>query len=95
MATVTFSPFIQQHISCQTGEAFGNTVREVMEAYFEKHANIRGCILDERGVIRPRLSLFVDGVIATDRVSLSEPVHACAQIFICEVPLDTEYEDLH
>jgi hypothetical protein len=93
MATITFSPFIQQHISCPAGEAFGQTVQEVLDAYFDKYPWIRGCILDNKGLLRPRLLLSVDGVIVTDRTGLSEPVHVRAKLHIREVLLDAEYED--
>jgi hypothetical protein len=94
MATVIFAPFIQQHVSCPPMEVFGNTMREILEGYFEKHRRVREYILDERGCLRPRLALYVDGVIATDRRELSEPVHARAQVHICPMPADTEYESL-
>ena len=94
MATVTFSPFIQQLVSCPTGEAFGNKVREVLDAYFEKHQHARGCLLDEQGSLRPRLWISVDGVMVTDRIGLSDPVHAWASVYTCQAPLDTEYAEL-
>jgi hypothetical protein len=94
MATVTFTPFIQQHVSCPPLEVLGNTARDVLQAYFEKHRHVRGYILDDHGCLRPRLSLYVDGVMATDRTGLSNPVHAHAQVHIGHVPLDTEYETL-
>ena len=82
MATVVFTPFIQQHVSCPPLEVFGNTVREVLEAYFEKHRSVRRYILDDQGCVRPRLSLYVDDVIAVDRIDPTSPVHARAQVFI-------------
>jgi hypothetical protein len=94
MATVVFTPFIQRHVSCPPLEVFGNTVREVLEAYFEKYRSVRRYILDDEGCLRPRLSLYVDDVIAADRIDLTDPVHARAQVFIFHAPLDTEYENL-
>jgi hypothetical protein len=94
MATVMFTTFIQQHVSCPPMEVFGNTVRDVLEAYSERHRRARGYILDERGRRRPRLCLYVDGAIATDRTGQSEPVHAHAHIHICQMPVDTEYEEM-
>jgi sulfur-carrier protein len=94
MALVIFSPFIQQHVPCPPLEVFGNTVGEVLAAYFDKHRHARGYILDEQGCLRPRLSLFVDGVIAADRIGLGDPVHAHAKVHVQQMPLNTEYEDL-
>jgi hypothetical protein len=94
MATVTFTSFIQHHTGCRAREAFGNTVREVLEAYFETHRRARGYLLDDQGGLRPRLMLYVDGVPVTDRLGLSDPVHARASVFVQHLPLDAEYEDL-
>jgi hypothetical protein len=94
MATVIFPPLIQQHITCPPMEVFGNTVREVLEAYFEKHGRARGYILDDQGRLRPRLALYVDGVAVDDRAGLSDPVHARAKVHVLPMPLDTEYESL-
>jgi hypothetical protein len=94
MATVIFTPFIQHYVPCPSAEVFGNTVREVLEAYFETHRRVRGSILDDRGRLRPRLSVAVDGVIVGDRTALSDPVHADAKVLVLHLPLDTEYENL-
>jgi hypothetical protein len=94
MATVTFTPFIQHYISCPATEVFGNTVREVLEAYFAQHWRVRGYILDDQGCLRPRLSLYVDGALVEDRIGLSDPVHARANVQVFHMPLDIEYEGL-
>jgi sulfur-carrier protein len=94
MATVTFTSFIQHYASCTPQEVFGNTVREVLEAYFQTHRQARGYLLDDRGGLRPRLVLYVDGVPVTDRVGLTDPVHARARVFVQHLPLDVEYEEL-
>jgi hypothetical protein len=95
MATISFSAFIQGLLSCPTGEAHGNTVREVLDEYFEKQPRVRQHILDDQGCLRSRLSLSVDGDYVTDRAGLEEPVHARAFVYICQMPLDPEYEALH
>jgi hypothetical protein len=94
MATVTFTPFIQSYAPCPSQEAFGNTVREVLEVYFETQPLARGYLLDDQGRLRPRLMLYVDGVPLDDRVGLSDPVHARARVFVQQMPLDDEYEGL-
>jgi hypothetical protein len=65
-----------------------------LDAYFETHRRARGYLLDDQGGIRPRLVLYVDGVPVTDRVGLSDPVHARARVFVQHLPLDAEYEEL-
>lgn len=92
MATVVFAPFIQHFVKCPPMEAHGNSVREVLDAYFEACRHARGYILDEHGNLRPRLAIFVDGAVVEDRVGLTDPVHLHAQVFVQAMPLDTEYE---
>jgi hypothetical protein len=94
MATVIFTPFIQHYVPCPSGEVFGNTVREVLEAYFETHRRARGYILDDRGCLRPRLWVSVDGVVVADRAGLSDPVHDHAKVHVLHAPPDPENETL-
>jgi hypothetical protein len=86
MATVSFTPEILAHVSCPSRAVFGHTVKEVLDAYFESNRPARGYILDERGCLRPRLAVFVDGVIAEDRNSLGDPVHLHANVFVFALP---------
>jgi hypothetical protein len=94
MATINFAPSIQAYFPCPPLEVFGNTVHEVLEAYFEKHPHVRGYILDDQGRPRPRLALYVDGAAVCDRTGLSDPVHSRAKVRIAPMPLDPEYEEL-
>ena len=82
MATLTFSPLIERYISCPPFTISGDSIKEVLDAYFVKHRRVRDYILDESGRLRPKLAIFINGVLAQDRIRLSDPVHANAQIFV-------------
>jgi hypothetical protein len=82
MATVVFSSEIQQQLLCPPRTVFGQTVKEVLENYFEGNHGALSNFLDERGCLRPRLAVFVDGEPAQDRLRLSDPVHLQAKVFI-------------
>jgi sulfur-carrier protein len=94
MAKVVFSSFIQHYVNCPPMEACGSSVREVLDAYFQEHPQVRSYILDERDYIRPRLAVLVDNVPIEDRVGLSDPVHLSAQVFVLTLQIDDEYETL-
>jgi hypothetical protein len=94
MATVVFSAFIRHYVECPPRVAFGNTVREVLDEYFREFQRARRYILDDQECLRPRLAVFVDGAVATDRVGLSDPVHLLARVYVQQTPADTEYENL-
>lgn len=82
MATLTFSPVIQNYISCPPHTVFGDTVKDILDDYFESHKRVRDYILDERGYLRPKLAVFIDGVLVQDRFRFSDPVHVNAQVFV-------------
>jgi hypothetical protein len=90
MATVVFAPFIQHFVKCPPMEASGNSVREVLEAYFQEFRQVRSYILDERDCLRPRLTVYVDGNALEDRVGLSDPVHLRARVFVQAMQIDDD-----
>jgi hypothetical protein len=82
MAAVVFSSEIQHYVSCPPRTVFGQTVREILESYFEGNRAARSYILDERGCLRPKLGVLIDGVPAQDRLRLSDSVHLQAKVFV-------------
>ena len=46
MATVVFSSEMQHHVSCPPRTVFGQTVKEILESYFEPQ------MLNEQGLTR-------------------------------------------
>ena len=61
MSHVVFTPALQRHISCPPGEVEGGTVREVLEGIFKDQPRARPYVLDEQGVLRKHMMVFVDG----------------------------------
>lgn len=45
-------------------EVDGGTVREVLDSLFDREPGLRNHLVDERGEIRPHVSVFVDGLQA-------------------------------
>ncbi len=84
MATVSFTPNIQRHVSCPTSEVAGNTVREVLDAVFESNPNARGYVFDEQGAIRSHMVVFVNGRQVLDRELLSDAVERTAEIYVMQ-----------
>ena len=74
MPTVRFTENIQRHVACPTREAAGLTLRDVLEDYFQAHAQARGYVLDDQGKLRHHMAAFIDGRQVRDRDRLSDPV---------------------
>jgi hypothetical protein len=79
---VVFSSEIQQHVPCPPLSVFENTVGETLAVYFESYGGVQPYIFDERGYLRPKIGVFIDGIVVQDRDTLSDPVPANARVFV-------------
>lgn len=76
MPLVRFTQNIQRHVACPPLTCEGTTVREVLDAYFELHPDARGYVLDDRGVVRKHMVVFVDGRQVQERDTLADSIGA-------------------
>jgi len=82
MAIVSFSSFIQHFVRCRSMEVRGDTVHKALENYFEEFWQVQRFILDDEGRVRPRLTVFLDGLPVLDLIGRSDPVHVSAKILV-------------
>ena len=75
---------MQRHVDCPEGEAAGATVREVLEAYFQVHAQARGYVLDDQGQLRHHMAIFINGGQILNRENLSDAVPEGATLDIVQ-----------
>ena len=75
---------LRRHVDCPTVDVEGTTVREVLDRVFAANPRLRGYIVDERGVLRKHMSVFVDGAQLIDRETLSDPVTASSEIYVMQ-----------
>jgi sulfur-carrier protein len=84
MAVVSFTQNLRRHVDCPDASAPGATVREVLDAVFAGSPRLRGYVLDDQGALRRHMSIFVDGRQIDDRIGLSDPVRADAEIYVMQ-----------
>jgi len=84
MARVVFTANLQRHVRLPEREVNGATVREVLEMVFHAEPSARGYVLDEQGVLRRHMAVFVGGVQVRDRVTLSDPVGPGAEVCVMQ-----------
>lgn len=84
MPRVVFTENIQRHVECPPVHVPGATVRAALDAVFAQNARARSYVLDERGALRKHMSLFVDGQMIQDRLTLSDPVNADSEIYVLQ-----------
>ncbi len=84
MASVVFTQNLKRHVDCPDVEIAGATVREVLDRVFEGNPRLRGYVVDERGVLRKHMSVFVDGRQLVDREHLSDPLEPRSELYIMQ-----------
>jgi sulfur-carrier protein len=76
VARVSFAKAIQRHAACPAADIAGDTLRRVLDNYFEANPAARTYVLDERGSVRKHVAVFVNDTLVLDRDQLSDPVAA-------------------
>lgn len=84
MATVSFTPNLRRHVDCPDAEAPGATVREVLDRVFAANPRLRGYVVDERGVLRKHMIVFVDGKQIEDRERLGDAVAPGSELYVMQ-----------
>lgn len=82
MTEVEFAKAFRRHVGCPAANVEGSTVREVLDAYFVLHPDVRSYVLDDVGAVRRHVAVFVDGSLLTDRSGLSDPVTPTSKLHV-------------
>ena len=75
---------MQRHVDAPSEAVDGGTVRAALDAYFGRHPEVRGYVVDERGTIRRHVAVFVGGEPITDREAQSDAVGADTEIHVMQ-----------
>lgn len=84
MPTLTFASSIERHVACPPASVDASTVGEALARYFEANPAVRAYVLDEQGVVRHHVAVFLDGTQLRDRAALDEPVSATTEIYVMQ-----------
>lgn len=81
---MVFTPNLKRHVDCPDVSAAGATVREVLDRVFADHPRLRGYVVDEQGVLRKHMVIFIDGRQISDRHHLSDPVLPGSELYVMQ-----------
>ena len=84
MPTLTFASSIERHVACPSAHVDATTLGEALARYFAAHPAVRGYVLDEQGVVRHHVAIFVDGTQLRSRAALDEPVSPTTEIHVMQ-----------
>jgi molybdopterin synthase sulfur carrier subunit len=84
MTTLGFTPNLRRHVQTPDARVDGDTLRAVLDSYFEANPAVRGYVLDDQGGLRQHVAIFVNQVPIRDRRGLSDPVRQGDDIFVVQ-----------
>jgi len=84
MVQVSFTQNLQRHVKAPTTSVDGTNVKQVLDAVFAEHPEVRDYVLDDQGGVRRHMVVFVDGEPIRDRVGLSDEVSPDAEVHVMQ-----------
>ncbi len=92
MPTVVIAPALARWLTAtptasareQVHSVPAGTLREVLDALFAQHPQLRGYVVDERGALRHHVVAFIDGTAAADKKALSDPVPPDGEVYLVQ-----------
>lgn len=84
MPRVVFTANLKRHVDTPDVEVEGDSVRQVLEAVFACHPQLRGYVLDEHNRLRTHMVIFVDGKPVKDREGLHDPLRPGAEVYVMQ-----------
>ncbi len=84
MPRVLFTKNLRRHLEVAPDAVPGTTVRQVLDALFQKNPKLRGYILDDQGELRKHVVIFVDSAKVEDREQLADPVREQSEIYVMQ-----------
>jgi molybdopterin synthase sulfur carrier subunit len=82
MPTVSFTSALQRFLPVTPTQVEGATVSEALAGVFSSRPTLRGYVLDDQGVLRRHVNVFVNGDLVRDRARLSDTVGANDEIHV-------------
>lgn len=82
MPTVAFTSALRRFLPVPATQVPGATVRDALAAVFATRPALRGYILDDQGVLRRHVNVFVNGELVHDRAGLTDTVNDEDEIYV-------------
>jgi hypothetical protein len=82
MPTVTLAPNLRRHVDVPPMKLEAATVHEALHKMFEAQPRLRSYVVDEQGVLRKHLMVFVDGRRVADRERLSDALGESSEVHV-------------
>ena len=84
MARVFFTANLRRHVDCNSMDAAGTCVRDVLASVFAVQERLGTYVLDDQGALRKHMTILVDGQRIRDLERLSDAVRPTSEIWVMQ-----------
>jgi molybdopterin synthase sulfur carrier subunit len=84
MAHVHFTAWLRDLVPDGPLEVGGGTVGEALTQVFEARPQVRGYVLDDRGMLRKHVCVFADGMRLKNPAALTHAIRADATLHVMQ-----------
>jgi len=85
MVTVKFTRALKRfYPSLDTVELEGGDVKTIVDAINIQYVGLKDYIVDEQGILRKHVNIFVDGEMIQDREELSDRLSPNSEVYIMQ-----------
>jgi hypothetical protein len=84
MARIEFTPQLRRFTETPSLDAPASTLRDALEAAFERNPRLRGYVLDDQGHLRANVVVYIDGRASRDRHALSDALSPASSVYVLQ-----------
>ena len=84
MAQLHFTRQLARFLDVPSVDVAAPCLRAALDAAFAQQPRLRGYVLDEHGVLRPNVVIFIDGARCRERRVLDEALQPDSQVYILQ-----------
>ena len=82
MPTVSFTRALERFLPAPSTAVEGGTVGAALAAVFATRPALRSYVLDDQGILRRHVAVYVNGQMVNDRIGLTDPIGPCDEIYV-------------
>jgi hypothetical protein len=84
VAHVVFTQQLKRFTEVPEVDTPAATLREALQAAFDRNPRLRGYVLDDQGHLRPNVVVFIDGRRSHERVLLTDALRPDSQVHVLQ-----------
>jgi sulfur carrier protein ThiS len=85
MPRIEFTSQLAQHVDCPPDQRVeAETLKEILEKLFVQHPKLRDYVVDEQGMLRQHIALFIDGEMIGRSDSMEISLSDRSEVFVMQ-----------